>query len=113
MQPDRQEAAEIRIGWRMCALGMEITAQVVAGFLLGWVYDYFWGSGSTGRAVGAIIGIAVGLWFLVSGALKLNRELDRVAPTRGRGRPLPPDDDDNNDGDDDDWTTPDTTRKGA
>lgn len=89
----------------MGGLGMEVVAQVAAGAVLGWLYDRWRGTGSTGLLVGSVIGIAVGLWSLIRGALKLNRELDRVSPTSGRGRPLPPEDDKDADRDewDDDW----------
>ena len=88
---------EIRIGWRMGGLGMEVAAQVAAGAVLGWLWDRWRGTGPTGLLVGSVIGIVVGLGNLIRGALKLNRELDRVHPTAGRGRALPPDVDANND----------------
>ena len=90
--------AEIRVGWRMGALGMEVAAQMAAGALLGWLFDRWQGTGTTGILVGSVIGIAVGLWSLVRGGIKLNRALDRMHPTTGRGRPLP------DDQDDDDWS---------
>lgn len=92
---------ELRIGWRMGGLGMETAAQVGAGALLGWLFDRWRGTGPTGLLVGSVIGIAVGLASLIRGALKLNRELERHYPTKGRGTPLPPDDDWNDDDDDD------------
>ncbi len=94
--------AEIRVGWKMGGLGMEVAAQVAAGAVLGWLYDRWRGTGTTGILVGSLIGIAVGLWSMIRGALKLNRELERQSPTAGRGKPQPPDD--ASDGDlKDDW----------
>ncbi len=92
----------------MGGLGMEVAAQVAAGALLGWLYDLWRGTGTTGMLVGSLIGIAVGLWSLVRGALKLNRQLERQSPTAGRGTPLPPNDTDGDnkpgtDDWDDDW----------
>jgi F0F1-type ATP synthase assembly protein I len=84
----KAEADEVRAGWRMGALGMQVAAEVVAGILLGWLWDRWQGT-SIGVVVGAVVGIAVGMWSLIKGALKLNRELDARAPTHGRGRPLP------------------------
>ena len=99
-RPRRAEpGGEMRIGWRMGGLGMEVAAQVAAGALLGWLFDRWRGTGSTGLLVGSVIGIVVGLWSLIRGALKLNRELDRHYPTTGRGHPLPTEDDDENDDD--------------
>ena len=94
--------SEIRIGWRMGGLGMEVAGAVVAGALLGWGFDHLRGkAASTGLLVGSLMGIVVGMWSLIRGALKLNRLLDRHHPTAGRGKPLPPEEEDG----DDDWNT--------
>jgi len=92
--------AEIRVGWKMGGLGMEVAGQLVAGALLGWLYDRWRGAGTTGLLVGSLIGIVVGLWSLIRGALKLHRELERQSPIQGRGKHRPPDDTDDWD---DDW----------
>ena len=91
--PSRRDEsdAEIRVGWKMGGLGMEVAAQVAAGAVLGWLYDRWRGTGSTGLLVGAVLGIVIGLWSLIRGAMKLNRELERRSPTAGRARALPPD----------------------
>lgn len=83
--------SEIRIGWRMAGLGMEVSSTFAAGALLGWTYDHFKGTGSNGLLTGAIIGIVVGMWILIQGALKMNRMLDRQHPTLGRGKAIDPD----------------------
>ncbi len=94
--------SEIRIGWRMGGLGMEGAGAVVAGALLGWGFDRLRGkTASTGLLVGSVMGIVVGMWTLIRGALKLNRLLDRRHPTAGRGKPLPPEEEHG----DDDWNT--------
>ena len=85
----------------MGGLGMEVAGQVAAGAVLGWLYDRWRGTGTTGLLVGSLTGIVVGLWSLIRGALKLNRELERQSPTAGRGKPLAPDQD--NDDWNDDW----------
>ncbi len=102
--PSRRDepGAEIRVGWKMGGLGMEVAAQVAAGAMLGWLYDRWRGTGSTGLLVGAVVGIAVGLWSLIRGALKLNRELERHCPTAGRKSALPPDEHDPDDWERDD-----------
>lgn len=79
-----ESESEIRVGWKMSGLGMEVAAQVAAGAMLGWLFDRWRGTGSTGLLVGAVIGIVVGLGNLIRGALKLNRELERHSPTAGR-----------------------------
>ena len=76
----------------MAGLGMEVSSTFAAGALLGWAFDHYTGSNSSnGLLTGAIIGIAVGMWVLIQGALKMNRMLDKKHPTLGRGQPLEPD----------------------
>ncbi len=87
----------------MGGLGMEVAAQMAAGAVLGWLFDKWRGTGTTGLLVGAVIGIVIGLWSLIRGALKLNRELERQSPIAGRGKPLPPDEDKDGDDWDHDW----------
>ncbi len=72
----------------MAALGMEVAAQVGAGALLGWGFDK-WRGTTSGVLVGSVIGIVVALWTLLRGSLKLNKLLERTAPTAGRGKPIP------------------------
>jgi F0F1-type ATP synthase assembly protein I len=85
------EEEEIRVGWRMAGIGMQVASEVVAGVLLGLAFDWWRGQGNIGVIVGGIAGIAVGLWSLIRAALKLNRQLERTAPTAGRGIPMQPD----------------------
>ncbi len=94
MTKDRSNEAlegEIRIGWRMMGLGMEVASQVAAGAILGWAFDLWQETAPTGLLVGAITGIVVGLWSMIRGGLKLNRMLDEKYPTAGRGKTLPDD----------------------
>ena len=86
--------SEMRVGWRMAGLGMEASFQMAAGALIGWGFDQWRGTSPKGILTGSIIGIGVGMWSLIRGALKLNRMLDEQHPTKGRGRPLPPDEED-------------------
>ena len=79
----------------MGGLGMEVATQVGAGALLGWLFDRWRGTAPTGLLVGAVIGIVVGLWSLIKGGVKLNRELDRQTARR---RSAPPDDNERVDG---------------
>ncbi len=79
-----REAEEIRIGWRMAGLGFQVATEVAAGALLGWLFDRWRGTDPTGLLIGAIVGIVVGLWSLIKGSLKLNRELDALHPAGPR-----------------------------
>ncbi|MDZ4830800.1 MAG: AtpZ/AtpI family protein [Phycisphaerae bacterium] len=85
-----RDAAETQIGWKMAGLGMQVTSEVGAGALIGFLVDLWRGQGHTGVLVGAIAGICVGLFTLIRRSLALNRQLDRVAPSKGRGTPIPP-----------------------
>lgn len=102
-----RDDAETRIGWRMAGLGFEVAAQVAAGALLGWLYDRYIGHGTSGILVGAILGLAVAMWTLIRGSLKLNRELDKQAPLRGRGEPITPEEWSKDDWKRDDWNNTD------
>ena len=96
--------SEIRIGWRMAGLGMEVSSTFAAGALLGWAFDQWKGTTPKDILAGSIIGIIVGMWVLIQGALKMNRMLDKNHPTLGRGKPLVPDlDEDRSDEKDTDY----------
>ncbi len=101
---ESRETEETRVGWRMAGIGMQVASEVAAGVLLGWIFDKIRGHGNIGVLLGAIAGIAVGLWSLIRNSLNLNRELDRNHPTANIGKPLKPDEpiDDWSDRDDDD-----------
>ncbi|MHC4127353.1 MAG: AtpZ/AtpI family protein [Planctomycetota bacterium] len=86
---------ELRVGWRMGGLGMQVASEAGAGALLGWLFDWWRGTAPTGLLVGAVIGIVVALWSLIRGGLKLNRDLDRETARR---RSVPPADDNEADG---------------
>lgn len=85
---DKRIETEVRVGWKMAGIGMQVASEVAAGAVLGFLFDLWRGSGRIGIIVGSITGIAVGLWSLISQSLKLNRQLELTAPTRGRGKPL-------------------------
>jgi hypothetical protein len=84
---------EIRIGWRMGGLGMQVASEAGAGALLGWLFDAWRGTEPTGLLIGALVGITVALWSLIKGGLKLNRDLDREAAQRRQPPPAPLEDD--------------------
>ncbi|HWB18693.1 MAG TPA: AtpZ/AtpI family protein [Phycisphaerales bacterium] len=88
-QPDAAEQEEISIGWKMAGLGMEAGLQALAGALLGWLYDRWRGTGTTGTLIGALIGIAVGMWSLIKGSFKINKKLDAIAKIRPRRQNMP------------------------
>lgn len=102
---------EIRIGYRMAGIGFEVATEVAAGALIGWGIDAWLDSEPKGLLIGAILGIAVGMWSLVNGTLKLNREMDRQHPTAGRGKPIPPPDDEGEKDPWDDWNDDGTDRQ--
>ena len=85
---------EIRVGWRMGGLGMQVASEAGAGALLGWLFDAWQGTKPKGLLVGALVGITVALWSLIKGGLKLNRDLDREAARRRSPPPPALEDDD-------------------
>lgn len=95
-QHDRDAAAradELRVGWRMAGLGMHVASEVLAGLLLGWLYDQWQGTGPTGATIGAVLGIVVGLFSLIHGSMRLMKELDERHPVViRRAEPEPTDD---------------------
>lgn len=92
-QRSTNEAEEVRVGWRMAGLGTEVAASAMGGALLGWLFDQWRGKGNTGVLIGAGVGILTGLWALVRGGLKLNRQLDEAMKRKrqqGRAGPTAP-----------------------
>ena len=96
-RPNGDVEAETRIGYRMAGIGFEVASEVAAGALIGWGIGHLAGRPDRGVLIGGVAGIAVGMWTLIRGTLKLNRELDRKHPTAGRGTPIPYNDDDDDD----------------
>ncbi len=72
------------MGFRMMGIGFEAVSQVVAGLLLGWLWDQ-WRGGQVGVIVGGAAGVLVGVLSLVKSAWKLNAELDRTSSRRKKG----------------------------
>jgi F0F1-type ATP synthase assembly protein I len=78
-----RERREASIGWRMAGLGMQTSSEVIAGALIGWGLDRWFGTAPAWLLAGGIAGIAVGLTTLIRGAMKANREFD-IARKEGR-----------------------------
>lgn len=93
----------------MAGIGFQVTSEVAAGVLMGWLFDYWRGTGHVGVLVGSIAGIAVALWSLIRNTLRLNSELEKAHPAASRGKPLQPaSQDESEDRDDgDDWNNDD------
>ena len=75
---------ETKVGWRMAALGSETVSHVLAGGLLGWILDKWFGTDFL-MMYGAIAGIATGIVALIRGSLKMNRRLDEELAARRTG----------------------------
>ena len=88
------EAEEIRLGWRMAGLAFTMASEVAAGALIGWLIDWLAGT-DRWLLIGAIVGIAVGMWSFIRGGMELNRLLNQQekAGHRKIPPPLPPEDD--------------------
>ena len=84
----RREADSIerRVGFQMLGLGWQMTAEVLAGAFLGWGVDHLFGTGPKGVLVGSLVGIAVAVYSLVRGGLRLYKSVDRADAMRKRAR---------------------------
>lgn len=84
----RREADSIerRVGFQMLGLGWQMTAEVLAGAFLGWGVDHFFGTGPKGVLIGSLVGIAVAVYSLVRGGLRLYKSVDRADAMRRAAR---------------------------
>jgi len=87
-QDARREADSIerRVGFQMLGLGWQMTAEVLAGAFLGWGVDHFFGTGPKGVLIGSLVGIAVAIFSLVRGGLRLYKSVDRADAMRRQAR---------------------------
>ena len=69
----------------MLGVAWQVSAEVLGGMALGWLYDQWEGEGSTGVLVGAIAGIGVGLWTLVRGSMRVLNQLEHPGEKARRG----------------------------
>lgn len=70
----------------MLGLGWQMTAEVLAGAFLGWGVDHFFGTGPKGVLIGSLVGIAVAIFSLVRGGLRLYKSVDRADAMRRQAR---------------------------
>ncbi|MBM4008589.1 MAG: AtpZ/AtpI family protein [Planctomycetes bacterium] len=80
--PTRGQDADVRVGWRMAGLAWRFTTEVIAGAVLGWLVGSWLGNTNMGALIGTGIGLAVAMYSLMRGALKLNASLDRLGGGR-------------------------------
>jgi F0F1-type ATP synthase assembly protein I len=87
-QQVRREADSIerRVGFQMLGLGWQMTAEVIAGAALGWGVDHFFGTAPKGVTAGALAGVAVAIFSLVRGGLRLYKSVDRADAMRRKAR---------------------------
>lgn len=84
----RREADSIerRVGFQMLGLGWQMTAEVIAGAALGWGADHLFGTAPNGVMVGSLVGVAVAIYSLVRGGLRLYKAVDRADAMRRQAR---------------------------
>jgi len=80
--PTRGQDEDVRVGWRMAGLAWRFTTEVIAGAVLGWLVGSWLGDANLGALIGTGIGLAVAMYSLMRGALKLNASLDRLGGAR-------------------------------
>lgn len=74
------------MGWRMAGLAWRFTTEVIAGAVLGWLVGSWLGDTNMGALIGTGIGLAVAMYSLMRGALKLNASLDRLGGARSHAK---------------------------
>lgn len=91
-----------RIGWRLAGVSWEFSSQVLAGVLIGWGIDWYFGVKPWGIVGGAAAGLAVGSLQFIRNAARLNREMGPVSRPPEGWKPVeedPPSDADREDED--------------
>lgn len=70
----------------MAGLAWRFTTEVIAGAVLGWLVGSWLGDTNMGALIGTGIGLAVAMYSLMRGALKLNASLDRLGGARSHAK---------------------------
>lgn len=70
---------ETRLLWKLAGMGFQFGTEIVAGVLLGWLVDRYFGTQPWGVVIGSLLGIAVAFLDLTRKAIRLNRDMDRMA----------------------------------
>ena len=60
--------------WRLAHMGMELAGAVAIMVFFGWLVDRGAGTEPWGVVVGAVLGLAGGLYLFLKEALRLNRD---------------------------------------
>ncbi|MBT8484485.1 MAG: AtpZ/AtpI family protein [Phycisphaerae bacterium] len=92
--------AESRRLWRLAGMGGTLASEILAGTLLGWLIDKFFGTGPTWMIVLTVAGVIVGMATFIRSALKESGAAGRQAAAAAP-KALPLDEMDADDDDDD------------
>ncbi|MBM4101799.1 MAG: hypothetical protein FJ256_06000 [Phycisphaerae bacterium] len=84
--PSGGQGEDVRVGWRMAGLAWRFTTEVIAGAVLGWLVGSWLGDTNMGALIGTGVGLAVAMYSLLRGALKLNASLDRLGGGRSSSK---------------------------
>lgn len=68
---------ELRLMWKIAALGFQFVAVAATGVVIGWVLDRWLGTSPRWTAICAVLGIVLGIFEFIRMALRLNRRLDQ------------------------------------
>jgi hypothetical protein len=77
-----QTTEETRLLWRVAGIGFQFGTEIIAGVLIGWAVDAYFGTRPWGIMVGAAAGIAVGIVTFIRGAIRINREIGKTPKER-------------------------------
>ena len=67
--------------WRVAGAAFIMSSEAAAGALIGWLLDWWLGTGTLWLTIGGVAGIAVGMTTFIRMAFTLSRE---VGPPTGR-----------------------------
>ena len=68
--------------FRALGVGFELAAMFAAGLILGWGFDYLFGTGPKGVYIGGAIGMVTGLHQAIKDGLRLSKSMERKERAR-------------------------------
>lgn len=84
---ESNDAAEMRLGYRMMGVAFQASSEVAAGAGIGWFIDWLrGGTNSLGLIIGGACGVILSMYTLIRQGLKVSNQLDAMEKRRRSGR---------------------------